>query len=96
MCAAAAAYRTETGDVWRPRRSSHTSQTGYLTSAANASEFFLHRAPELASLTPAGNGLGHNQRGSVRIQTHAVGIKAPRYGAQQWRAFQRRALGRAT
>ena len=32
--AAADAYRTETGDVWRPRRSSHTSQTGYLTSAA--------------------------------------------------------------
>ncbi|MDE0278208.1 MAG: DUF2493 domain-containing protein [Defluviicoccus sp.] len=32
--AAAAAYRADTGEVWRPRRGSHTSQTGRLTSAA--------------------------------------------------------------
>ena len=32
--AAADAYRIETGDTWRPRRGSHTSQTGKLTSAA--------------------------------------------------------------
>ena len=31
---AADAYRAETGDVWRPRHGSHTSQTGKLTSAA--------------------------------------------------------------
>ncbi len=31
---AAEAYRIETGDMWRPRRGSHTSQTGHLTSAA--------------------------------------------------------------
>ena len=31
---AAEAYRATTGDVWRPRRGSHTSQTGKLTSAA--------------------------------------------------------------
>ena len=31
---AADAYRTETGDTWRPRYGSHTSQTGALTSAA--------------------------------------------------------------
>ena len=31
---AADAYRIETGDVWRPRHGSHTSQTGQLTSAA--------------------------------------------------------------
>ena len=31
---AADAYRVETGDVWRPRHGSHTSQTGKLTSAA--------------------------------------------------------------
>ena len=30
---AAEAYRVETGEVWRPRRGSHTSQTGKLTSA---------------------------------------------------------------
>ena len=32
--AAADAYRSETGDMWRPRRGSHASQTGKLTSAA--------------------------------------------------------------
>jgi len=31
---AADAYRVETGDLWRPRHGSHTSQTGQLTSAA--------------------------------------------------------------
>ena len=31
---AADAYRVETGEIWRPRRGSHTSQTGKLTSAA--------------------------------------------------------------
>ncbi len=31
---AADAYRADTGSVWRPRRGSHTSQTGRLTSAA--------------------------------------------------------------
>ena len=31
---AAEAYRVETGEVWRPRRGSHVSQTGKLTSAA--------------------------------------------------------------
>ncbi len=32
--AAAEAYRADTGNVWRPRRGSHASQTGKLTSAA--------------------------------------------------------------
>ncbi len=32
--AAAEHYRADTGEVWRPRRASHTSQTGKLTSAA--------------------------------------------------------------
>ena len=31
---AADAYRARTGEVWRPRRGSHTSRTGHLTSAA--------------------------------------------------------------
>ena len=39
--AAADAYRIETGDVWRPRRGSHTSQTGKLTSAAIDARDFL-------------------------------------------------------
>ena len=39
--AAATAYRAETGDVWRPRRGSHTSQTGALTSAAIDARDFI-------------------------------------------------------
>ena len=38
---AADAYRAETGDTWRPRRGSHTSQTGKLTSAAIDARDFL-------------------------------------------------------
>ena len=39
--AAAGHYRAETGQVWRPRRGSHTSQTGHLTSAAIDARDFL-------------------------------------------------------
>ncbi len=39
--AAADAYRTSTGDVWRPRHGSHTSQTGKLTSAAIDARDFI-------------------------------------------------------
>ena len=39
--AAADAYRAETGDTWRPRRGSHTSQTGHLTSAAIDARDFM-------------------------------------------------------
>ena len=38
---AAEHYRAETGEVWRPRRGSHTSQTGTLTSAAIDARDFL-------------------------------------------------------
>ena len=37
----AVAYRAETGEVWRPRHGSHTSQTGNLTSAAIDARDFL-------------------------------------------------------
>ena len=39
--AAAEHYRAETGEVWRPRRGSHTSQTGALTSAAIDARDFI-------------------------------------------------------
>ena len=39
--AAAAQYRTETGDVWRPRNGSNVSQTGKLTSASIDARDFL-------------------------------------------------------
>ena len=38
---AAEAYRTETGSLWRPRRGSHVSQTGRLTSAAIDARDFM-------------------------------------------------------
>ena len=38
---AADAYRTETGDVWRPRHGSNVSQTGKLTSAAIDARDFM-------------------------------------------------------
>ena len=38
---AAEAYRVETGEVWRPRYGSHTSQTGKLTSAAIDARDFM-------------------------------------------------------
>ena len=38
---AAHAYRDQTGEVWRPRHGSHTSQTGHLTSAAIDARDFL-------------------------------------------------------
>ncbi len=39
--AAAEQYRADTGEVWRPRRGSHISQTGALTSAAIDARDFL-------------------------------------------------------
>ena len=43
--AAADDYRVETGNIWRPRRGSHTSQTGKLTSAAiDARDFMRARS----------------------------------------------------
>ena len=39
--AAANAYRAETGDTWRPRRGSHTSLTGHLTSSAIDARDFM-------------------------------------------------------
>ena len=54
--AAAEAYRVETGDVWRPRRGSHTSQTGKLTSAMIDARDFqrARRDRENKALLPQG------------------------------------------
>ena len=47
--AAADAYRAETGDTWRPRRGSHTSQTRQLTSAAIDARDFLRARNDRAT-----------------------------------------------
>ena len=53
---AAEAYRVETGDLWRPRRGSHTSQTGKLTSAMIDARDFqrARRDRENTALLPQG------------------------------------------
>ncbi len=53
---AAEAYRVETGDLWRPRRGSHTSQTGKLTSAMIDARDFqrARRDRENKALLPQG------------------------------------------
>ena len=53
---AAEAYRAETGDVWRPRRGSHTSRTGHLTSALIDARDFqrARRDRENTALLPHG------------------------------------------
>ena len=57
---AADAYRVETGDTWRPRHGSHTSQTGQLTSAAiDARDFRRARKDRETRGAPA---RGHPRR----------------------------------
>ena len=57
---AAEGYRTETGDTWRPRNGSHSSQTGKLTSAAIDARDYLrareHR--ETSAHLPEGTLVG--------------------------------------
>ena len=54
---AAEAYRVETGEVWRPRRGSHVSQTGKLTSAVIEARDFQRakKDRENTAHLPAGN-----------------------------------------
>ncbi|MDE0175590.1 MAG: DUF2493 domain-containing protein [Defluviicoccus sp.] len=47
---AAESYRAETGSVWRPRRGSHTSQTGKLTSAAIDARDFMRARKDRATM----------------------------------------------
>ena len=48
--AAAEQYRSETGDTWRPRRGSHTSQTGKLTSAAIDARDYMRARKDRATM----------------------------------------------
>ena len=62
------AYRIETGEVWRPRSGSHTSQTGQLTSAAiDARDFQRARKDRENKRAPArGNAGGGGGRQADR------------------------------
>ena len=70
---AAEGYRAETGDTWRPRNGSHSSQTGKLTSAAIDARDYLrareHR--ETSAHLPEGNpGRLHRRQGLRRRHRH--------------------------
>ena len=54
--AAAVHYRAETGEVWRPRRGSHTSQTGKLTSAAIDARDFIRARKDRETRAHLPNG----------------------------------------
>ena len=57
---AAEGYRTETGDTWRPRHGSHSSQTGKLTSAAIDARDYLRarKDRETSAHLPEGTLVG--------------------------------------
>ena len=84
---AAEAYRTETGDTWRPRHGSHTSQTGKLTSAMiDARDFQKARKDrENTAHLPQGTLVavaGGKEAGDVAAiigQGHLFGLPIPIY-----------------
>ena len=53
---AADAYRVETGSVWRPRRGSHVSQTGKLTSAAIDARDYMRARKDRETMAHLPNG----------------------------------------
>ena len=92
--AVADAYRTETGDTWRPRRGSNVSQTGHLTSSAiDARDFMRARKDrETRAHLPAGNAGRHRRReaGHRRQRRH----RPPRQGEGEVRGHHPRARRR--
>ena len=103
---AAEGYRTETGDTWRPRHGSHSSQTGKLTSAAIDARDYLrarkHR--ETSAYLPEGTLVvftGGKDFGDVTAiwrspRRHQAQVR--RYGPaarrRPWCGEDRRKLGR--
>ena len=70
---AAEGYRTETGDTWRPRNGSHSSQTGKLTSAAiDARDYLRARKDRETSRASARGHPGrlHRRQGLRRRHRH--------------------------
>ena len=74
---AAEGYRTETGDTWRPRNGSHSSQTGKLTSAAIDARDYLRARNnrETSAHLPEGtvNGGGNMYRRGGAKMYHGLG-----------------------
>ena len=105
--AVAEQYRAETGDVWRPRRGSHVSQTGRLTSAAIDARDFVPReeGPQYRRASAAGNAGRHRRRQGHRrpgrrdrqARTGPRQVRRPRAGPRRRprRRAHRRAVGRA-
>ena len=80
--AAAEAYRTETGEVWRPRRGSHVSQTGKLTSAVIEARDFQRAKKDRASAAHLPQGTlvavagGKESTDAGKIIAHLDKVKA--------------------
>ena len=70
---AAEGYRTETGDTWRPRNGSHSSQTGKLTSAAIDARDYLRARKDRENLRASARGHSgrlHRWQGLRRRHRH--------------------------
>ncbi len=70
---AAEGYRTETGDTWRPRNGSHSSQTGKLTSAAIDARDYLRAREGPRDLRASARGHPgrlHRRQGLRRRHRH--------------------------
>ena len=94
---AAEGYRTETGDTWRPRNGSHSSQTGKLTSAAIDARDYLrareHRAtsahlPE-GTLVAFTGGKDFDDVTAIWRSLDSIKVKVRRYGPAARRRTRR-------
>ena len=80
--AAAEAYRAETGEVWRPRRGSHVSQTGKLTSAVIEARDFQRARKDRANTAHLPQGTlvavagGKEANDAGKIIAHLDRVKA--------------------
>ena len=80
--AAAEAYRAETGEVWRPRRGSHVSQTGKLTSAVIEARDFQRAKKDRANTAHLPQGTlvavagGKESTDAGKIIAHLDKVKA--------------------
>ena len=80
--AAAEAYRVETGEVWRPRRGSHVSQTGKLTSAVIEARDFQRAKKDRANTAHLPQGTlvavagGKEANDAGKIIAHLDKVKA--------------------
>ena len=82
---AAEAYRSETGEVWRPRRGSHVSQTGKLTSAVIEARDFQRAKKDRENTAHLPQGTPRRRRGRKGVDRRGKNHRASRQGQGQVR-----------